>query len=140
MNSQLPKTSTSTPMPPVNKQKKTVMEEAEVAYWPAFSQLCEVTYYPQLGRWWPNARLIAVDGDWVVFARDGKKRPLLRRREHVQFRPLITAKERKRQEVRQSLASLIESHGALSSGVISDSIIDYLDSAYGLLDIKHGGI
>jgi hypothetical protein len=47
---------------------------------------CEVTYEPEMGRWWPDAELIGRHGDWLIFRRAGKLKPLIRSDGKVAFR------------------------------------------------------
>lgn len=70
---------------------------------PGFRELAEVSYTPQLGRWWPNAQLIALHDGMAVFIREGKRKPLVRELSDVQFRPNRTQAERERDELARDL-------------------------------------
>lgn len=47
-----------------------------------------VAYAPQLDRWWPGAKVLLTYGDYVVFTRKGKDKPLIRHRNSVKFKEL----------------------------------------------------
>lgn len=46
----------------------------------------EVSYTPHLGRWWKGAKLLAEENGFVVFTREGRDKPLIRKRGDVLFR------------------------------------------------------
>ena len=46
----------------------------------------EVSYVPQMDRWWPNAKVLATNDDYVVFIREGRTKPLVRHKDSVMFR------------------------------------------------------
>lgn len=46
----------------------------------------QVSYTPHLGRWWDGAKLLAEENGFVVFTREGRDKPIIRKRSDVLFR------------------------------------------------------
>lgn len=55
---------------------------------PSNDSFLYVAYTPQLDRWWPNAKVLLIYQDYVVFTRKGKDKPLIRRMDSVKFKEL----------------------------------------------------
>lgn len=50
------------------------------------AQELEVSYTPHLDRWWKGAKLLAEENGFVVFTREGRDKPIIRKRGDVLFR------------------------------------------------------
>ena len=46
----------------------------------------QVSYTPHLGRWWDGAKIIGEENGFVVFTREGRDKPLIRKHGDVLFR------------------------------------------------------
>ena len=49
-------------------------------------QRLEVSYEPIPDKWWPDAKIIALHGSWVIFTRGNRPKPLVRKVKEVKFR------------------------------------------------------
>ena len=74
---------------PEVKRSKTLFRKVN----PVIGKKYEVSYTPQMGRWWPNAEVVATDGDYIIFKREGKTKPLVRLKTDVDFREMKNAEE-----------------------------------------------
>lgn len=81
----------------VKEMELDMLKQEHEQWLPRVGELCEVAYHPQSERWWPNAELIAKDGEWLLFKREGKNKPLIRTAETVRFRPIKTQEQKDRE-------------------------------------------
>lgn len=90
----------------------------------------EVSYTPDDERWWPAGQVIAYHGDWVVFEREGKNRPLIRPYDCVRFRPTRTPEQRQRDE----LIKIIKEADEMAYSFRPDDLADAILSKYNLTE------
>jgi len=72
--------------PTPTEQYAAISAMTNTPWLPEPGEPCEVTYEPQMGHWWPDAELIGRHGDWLIFRRVGKLKPLIRSMGKVAFR------------------------------------------------------